>query len=91
MNEVYQQIGEEGLNALVCAFYKRVKEDDLLSPMYPSDDWEGAQGRLADFLVYRCGGSQKYIEERGHSPFEDASYPVSYRHCRTRSVVEAYG
>ena len=51
MNEVYQQIGEEGLNALVCAFYKKVKEDDLLSPMYPSDDWESAQGRLADFLI----------------------------------------
>ena len=66
MNEVYQQIGEEGLNNLVSAFYKRVKEDDLLSPMYPNDDWEGAQERLADFLIYRCGGSQKYIEERGH-------------------------
>jgi hemoglobin len=66
MIEVYQQIGEEGLNDLVCAFYKRVKEDDLLSPMYPDDDWEGAQERLADFLIYRCGGSQKYIEERGH-------------------------
>ena len=66
MNEVHQQIGEEGLNNLVSAFYKRVKEDDLLSPMYPNDDWEGAQERLADFLIYRCGGSQKYIEERGH-------------------------
>tara|TARA_Y100001934_G_C12207983_1_gene704580 strand:+ start:449 stop:820 length:372 start_codon:yes stop_codon:yes gene_type:complete len=66
MNEVHQQIGEEGLNNLVSAFYKRVKEDGLLSPMYPNDDWEGAQERLADFLIYRCGGSQKYIEERGH-------------------------
>ncbi len=66
MNEVHQQIGEEGLNNLVSAFYKRVKEDSLLSPMYPNDDWEGAQERLADFLIYRCGGSQKYIEERGH-------------------------
>ena len=66
MNEVHKQIGEEGLNNLVSAFYKRVKEDDLLSPMYPNDDWEGAQERLADFLIYRCGGSQKYIEERGH-------------------------
>ena len=66
MNEVHEQIGEEGLNNLVSAFYKRVKEDDLLSPMYPNHDWEGAQERLADFLIYRCGGSQKYIEERGH-------------------------
>ena len=30
------------------------------------NDWEGAEQRLADFLVYRCGGSDKYIKERGH-------------------------
>ena len=66
MNEVHEQLGEAGLRELVAAFYRRVKEDDLLAPMYPGSDWQGAQERLADFLVYRCGGSQKYIEERGH-------------------------
>lgn len=66
MHEVYKQLGEEGLNALVSAFYRRVKEDDLLAPMYPGSDWEGARARLADFLIYRCGGPQRYIEERGH-------------------------
>jgi hemoglobin len=66
MNPVYEQMGETGLRELVAAFYRRVKEDDLLGPMYPESDWQGAEQRLADFLVYRFGGSQKYIEERGH-------------------------
>ena len=66
MNEVHEQLGEAGLRELVAAFYRRVQADDLLAPMYPGSDWQGAQERLADFLVYRCGGSQKYIEERGH-------------------------
>jgi hemoglobin len=34
--------------------------------MYPPDDMEGAERRLRDFLVYRFGGPQRYIEERGH-------------------------
>jgi len=66
MNEVYEQLGGAGLRDLVAAFYRRVKQDDLLGPMYPESDWQGAEERLTDFLVYRCGGSQKYIEERGH-------------------------
>lgn len=61
-----KQIGEEGIHQLVSAFYRRVKSDDVLGPLYPKEDWEGAEQRLADFLVYRCGGSEKYIQERGH-------------------------
>ena len=66
MKEVLKQIGEEGINELVSAFYRRVKSDNILGPLYPKNDWEGAEQRLADFLVYRCGGSDKYIQERGH-------------------------
>ena len=66
MQEVLNQIGEEGIKELVSAFYGRVKSDDILGPLYPKNDWEGAEQRLADFLVYRCGGSDKYIKERGH-------------------------
>ena len=66
MQEVLKQIGEEGINELVSAFYRRVKSDNILGPLYPKNDWEGAEQRLADFLVYRCGGSDKYIKERGH-------------------------
>ena len=63
---MYEQLGEEGMAALVAAFYNRVREDELIGPMYPTDDWEGAEQRLRDFLVFRFGGSERYIEERGH-------------------------
>lgn len=51
---------------MVAAFYRRVREDDLLGPMYPPDDWEGAEQRLAGFLLFRLGASTRYVEERGH-------------------------
>jgi len=34
--------------------------------MYPDNDWEGSEKRLRDFLIYRFGGSDRYIQERGH-------------------------
>jgi len=66
VEDVFNQIGEEGIIDLVSSFYRAVKVDEILGPLYPSDDWEGAEQRLADFLIFRCGGSDKYIQERGH-------------------------
>ncbi len=66
MQNILEQLGEDGVRDLVAAFYRRVRGDDLLGPMYPDDDWEGAEARLAGFLVYRFGGSDAYIRERGH-------------------------
>lgn len=34
--------------------------------MYPADDWEGAEERLRDFLIFRFGGPQDYLAKRGH-------------------------
>jgi hemoglobin len=64
--DVYAQIGEEGFTRLVRAFYAQVPADDVLGPMYPKDDLEGAEARLRDFLVGRFGGPPRYIEQRGH-------------------------
>lgn len=64
--EVIEQIGEQGLTNLVAAFYRIMKQDDLVGAMYPDDDWEGSEQRMRDFLIYRFGGSDKYIQERGH-------------------------
>ena len=64
--EVIEQIGEWGITDLVAAFYRIMKQDDLVGAMYPADDWEGSEERLRDFLIYRFGGSDKYIRERGH-------------------------
>ena len=64
--DIYKQIGEEGFARLVAAFYKQVPGDDILGPMYPKDDFPGAEERLRDFLVGRFGGPQRYLEQRGH-------------------------
>lgn len=72
-----QEVGEPKLRAMVAAFYQRVREDDVIGKMYPPDDWEGSEKRLADFLVYRFGGPQTYIEERGHPRLRGRHMPFS--------------
>ena len=64
--EVFQAVGEEGFARLVRAFYRQVEHDDILGPMYPKEDMQGAEERLRDFLVGRFGGPTRYIEQRGH-------------------------
>jgi hemoglobin len=63
---VYEIVGEQGFTRLTEAFYRQVPKDDILGPMYPPDDFAGAEKRLRDFLIFRFGGPQGYIEERGH-------------------------
>ena len=63
---IYSMIGEEGFARLVTAFYRQVPNDDLLGPMYPEHERERAEQRLRDFLIFRFGGPQRYIEQRGH-------------------------
>lgn len=58
--------GEQGIREMVAAFYRRVRLDPWLGPMYPPDDWQGAESRLAEFLLFRIGGQTAYIEKRGH-------------------------
>ena len=65
-SEVYAAVGGEGFTRLVAAFYRQVPGDPILHPLYPADDLEGAEQRLRDFLIYRFGGPETYIEQRGH-------------------------
>jgi hemoglobin len=65
-HEVYAAIGNEGFERLIAAFYKQIPQDDILGPMYRGRDLAGAEERLRGFLIYRFGGPQTYIEERGH-------------------------
>ncbi len=65
-SEVFSAVGEEGFARLVAAFYRQVPGDDVLGPMYPKHDLAAAEQRLRDFLIYRFGGPQRYIEDRGH-------------------------
>jgi hemoglobin len=64
--DIFGIVGEDGFQRLVAAFYRQVPTDDILGPMYPDDDLEGAEYRLRGFLIGRFGGPQTYIEERGH-------------------------
>ncbi len=63
---VMELCGEAGIREMVTAFYRHVRSDDLMGPMYPEADWAGAEERLADFLLFRLGGSTRYLETRGH-------------------------
>ncbi len=65
-HEVFAAIGEDGFSRLISAFYNQIPADDILGPMYEGRDMAAAEARLRDFLVYRFGGPQRYIEERGH-------------------------
>jgi hemoglobin len=77
-HEVYSALGEEGFELLIGAFYQQVKTDDVLGPLYPAHDFPGAEKRLRDFLIFRFGGPQHYIEQRGHPRLRmrHAPFPV---------------
>jgi hemoglobin len=75
--EIFQQIGVQGITDMCAAFYRKVPTDDILGTMYPKDDLVGAEERLRDFLLFRIGADNTYLEKRGHprlrmrhAPFE---------------------
>ena len=95
--EICALVGEDGFHRLVAAFYRRVPGDPILGPMYPADDLAGAEERLRDFLVFRFGGSTRYLENRGHprlrmrhAPFAiDKAARDRWMELMTASLAEA--
>ena len=69
--------GEDGIRRMVAAFYHRVRTDDVIGPMYPENDWENAEERLAEFLLHRLAGSTRYMEMRGHPRLRMRHAPFS--------------
>jgi hemoglobin len=65
-HDIYSVIGPEGFARLTRAFYRQIPGDDVLGPLYPPADLEGAEQRLRDFLIFRFGGPADYLEKRGH-------------------------
>lgn len=63
---VAREVGADGLAAMTAAFYRQVRSDDTLGPLYPADDWEGSEKRLREFLQFRFLGMEAYTENRGH-------------------------
>ncbi len=72
---LHEMIGDDGFTRLVSAFYRQIPEDDILGPIYPADDLAGAEQRLRDFLIFRFGGSPRYIEQRGHPRLRQRHLP----------------
>lgn len=84
--------GDETFERLVRRFYAGVATDPLLRPMYPEEDFAGAERRLRGFLVQYWGGPNAYSQERGHprlrmrhTPFVigEAERDAWLRHMRT--------
>ena len=74
---VTDEVGAAGLDAMVAGFYRRVREDDLIGPMYPEDDWEGSEERLRLFLRFRLLGEQEYALRRGHPRLRGRHMPFA--------------
>lgn len=74
---IAREVGPAALDRLTAAFYRKVKSDDLLGPMYPADDWEGSEKRLAGFLRFRFLGDTAYMEERGHPRLRMRHFPFA--------------
>ncbi len=62
---------------MVAEFYRLVPDDSILGPMYPKDDMQGAEDRLFHFMMFRLGGDQTYIEQRGHPRLRARHMPFS--------------
>jgi len=74
---VAQEVGAGGLDAVVAGFYRRVRQDDLIGPMYPAHDWQGSEERLRLFLRFRLLGQQEYALRRGHPRLRGRHMPFA--------------
>ena len=74
---IYTILGEKGFTDMVAAFYRRIKKDDLIGPMYPEEDLAGAEERLRDFMLFRFGNDLRYMEKRGHPRLRMRHAPFS--------------
>ena len=74
---VAREVGADGLAAMTAAFYRRVRTDDVLGPLYPERDFEGAEKRLREFLQFRFLGREDYIESRGHPRLRMRHFPFA--------------
>ena len=74
-HSLYDALGADFFQRLVKGFYNQVKEDDLIGPMYPDQDWDGAQDRLRWFLVQYWGGPRTYQEKRGNPMLRRRHFP----------------
>jgi hemoglobin len=86
--EIYTAIGDDGFTRLVAAFYRQIPQDDILGLMYQGRDLAAAEARLRDFLIYRLGGPDRYIQERGHPRLRMRHAPFAITEAARNRWVE---
>jgi len=75
-NSFWEQLGgRPTFEKLVRRFYEGVRTDEVLWPMYPEADLEGAIQRLTGFLEQYWGGPGTYSEQRGHPRLRQRHFP----------------
>jgi hemoglobin len=76
----YDEVGGSAtFERLVARFYAGVRADPLLAPLYPQDDWAGAEARLRGFLEQYWGGPTTYSQQRGHPRLRMRHAPFAIR------------
>ena len=58
--------GAATFHTIVGRFYELVRDDEILRPLYPEDDLDGAEERLRMFFEQYWGGPRTYSDQRGH-------------------------
>ena len=77
-NSFWEQLGgRPTFEKLVRRFYEGVRTDEMLWPMYPEEDLEGAIQRLTGFLEQYWGGPGTYSEQRGHPRLRQRHFPFT--------------
>jgi len=61
---VFEQIGEAGFASFVTAFYRRVPTDPILGPLYPEEDFVGAEQQLRDFRYVGLSSPTYFLTTR---------------------------
>lgn len=79
---LYAEIGEEKLHELVDLFYRRVKQEPILAPLFPGDLTETAR-KQKQFLTQFLGGPPLFTEEHGHPRlrFRHLRFPITKKHA----------
>lgn len=82
VSQVFAQVGQQEIEHLVEGFYRGVKEDPVIGPMYleavktrGEEDLSGATMRLKEYLVGRFGGPPVYVEKYGHPRLRARHFP----------------
>ena len=79
----YDTIGEETLNHLIHAFYRRVGKHPNLAPIFPDDLTETAR-KQKQFMTQFLGGPPLYTDEHGHPMLRARHMPFEITQTRAK-------